>query len=105
MYGAGLYLNGTRHLLMTKAQDMHLGDAVKRAMGSHYANNRSCVENIQRLVNNYDDLVEKQELDSTKIQRLQDQLDAIPGKLKIMADLFPNRLGELIDELSEKGKI
>lgn len=37
-----------------------------------------------------------------EVKRLQSQLDAIPDKVKIMSDLFPNRLNELIDELTDK---
>ena len=46
---------------MTDAQDMHLLNAVKRAMGSHYDNTKTCVYNVTALVNKCDDLSELME--------------------------------------------
>ena len=43
---------------MTDAQDIHLLNAVKRAMGSYYDNGKTCVYNVTALVNKCDDLQE-----------------------------------------------
>lgn len=59
---------------MTDTQDRHLLHAIKLAMGSHYDNGKACVYNIEKLVNKYDDLVEKSEFKSPK-KHYKDQIN------------------------------
>jgi len=43
---------------MNDPQDMHLLNAIKRAMGSYYDNSKTCVYNVTALVNTCDDFSE-----------------------------------------------